>query len=176
MQNTWFSRLNQVTCKSPGQATRHLRRNFWKICLSVFRDWKFHPWRICKGSYEIFFVTFATGAFTRELVARNLKWKFSKCFSRLGQWPASELQKPTVWSRDWTDLRPSRQNKATLFLKNLTFFVKIKYFPKTTETLKNLFVFDQQKLSMWNTYNQVQSQKWIWHSLNIDMYDVCGYQ
>ena len=28
-------------------------------------------------------------------------------------------------------------------------FAKIKYFPKTTKTLKNLFVFDQQRLSMW---------------------------
>ena len=28
-------------------------------------------------------------------------------------------------------------------------FAKTKYFPKTTKTLKNLFVFDQQKLSMW---------------------------
>ena len=28
-------------------------------------------------------------------------------------------------------------------------FAKKKYFPKTTKTLKNLFVFDQQKLSMW---------------------------
>ena len=27
-------------------------------------------------------------------------------------------------------------------------FAKTKYFPKTTKTLKNLFVFDQQKLSM----------------------------
>ena len=31
----------------------------------------------------------------------------------------------------------------------LAIFVKTKYFPKTTKTLKNLFVFDQQKLSMW---------------------------
>ena len=28
-------------------------------------------------------------------------------------------------------------------------FAKPKDFPKTTKTLKNLFVFDQQRLSMW---------------------------
>ena len=31
----------------------------------------------------------------------------------------------------------------------LKIFVKTEYFPKTTKTLKNIFVFDQQKLSMW---------------------------
>ena len=31
----------------------------------------------------------------------------------------------------------------------LTNFVNTKYFPKTTKTLKNIFVFDQQRLSMW---------------------------
>ena len=55
-------------------------------------------------------------------------------------------------------------------------FEKTKDFPKTIKTLKNLFLFDQQNLSMWNTFNQVQLHKWIWHSLNIDMCDVCGYQ
>ena len=48
---------------------------------------------------------------------------------------------------DWTNLQLSHQNRATLFLKILTIFAKTKYFPKTTKTLKNLFVFDQQKLS-----------------------------
>ena len=42
------------------------------------------------------------------------------------------------------------QNRVTLFLKFLTFFfAKTKDFPKTTKTLKNLFEFDQQGLSMW---------------------------
>ena len=35
-------------------------------------------------------------------------------------------------------------------------FAKTKDFPKTIKTLKNIFVFDQQKLSMWNLFNQVQ--------------------
>ena len=39
------------------------------------------------------------------------------------------------------------QNRVILFLT--FFFVKTKDFPKTTKTLKNLFEFDQQGLSMW---------------------------
>ena len=31
----------------------------------------------------------------------------------------------------------------------LTIFVKTKDYPKKNKTLKNIFVFDQQKLSMW---------------------------
>ena len=38
------------------------------------------------------------------------------------------------------------QNRVILFLT--FFFVKTKDFPKTTKTLKNLFEFDQQGLSM----------------------------
>ena len=37
-------------------------------------------------------------------------------------------------------------------------------------------MFDQQRLSLWKHINQVQSHKWIWYSLNIDMCDVCEYQ
>ena len=48
---------------------------------------------------------------------------------------------------DWPVTKSPEQGNT--FLKNLTLFVKKKYFPKTTKTLKNLFVFDQQKLSMW---------------------------
>ena len=55
-------------------------------------------------------------------------------------------------------------------------FAKTKDFPKIIKTLKNLFVFNEQNLSMWKTFNQVQSHKWIWHSLNIDMCDVYEYQ
>ena len=49
---------------------------------------------------------------------------------------------------DWTNSRLSHQNRATLFLKFLTFLQQKKDFPKTAKTLKNLFVFDQQGLSM----------------------------
>ena len=50
---------------------------------------------------------------------------------------------------DWTNPQLSHQNRATLFLKIFDIFTKTKDFPKTTKILKNLFVFDQQELSMW---------------------------
>ena len=44
-----------------------------------------------------------------------------------------------------SNLGLSCQNRATLFLK-FSVFVKIKYFPKTPKTLKNLFVFESTKI------------------------------
>ena len=46
---------------------------------------------------------------------------------------------------DLTDPQLSRQNRETLFLKFFV-FVRIKYFPKTTKILKNLFVFGSTKI------------------------------
>ena len=54
---------------------------------------------------------------------------------------------------DWTNPRldqpatKSPEQVNTVF-ENFDIFVKTKDFPKTTKTLKNLFVFDQQGLSM----------------------------
>ena len=85
------------------------------------------------------------------------------------QWVAKNFY---VSSRlDWPATKSPEQGN-TIF----EIFAKTKDFPKTIKTLKNIFVFDQQKLSIWNTFNQVQSHKWIWHSLSINMCDVCGYQ
>ena len=69
MQNTRFSWLKQVANKLPGQVARHRRWNFWKICLSVFRDWKFHPRGSHEGSRKHFCVTLTIRAFTHEQVA-----------------------------------------------------------------------------------------------------------
>ena len=52
---------------------------------------------------------------------------------------------------DLTDLRLSRQNRATLFLK-FSDFERTKYFPKTTKTLKNLFVFESTKIEHVKTH------------------------
>ena len=52
---------------------------------------------------------------------------------------------------DLSDPRLSCQNSATLFLKFLV-FVKNKYFPKTTKTLKNLFVFESTKIEHVKTH------------------------
>ena len=92
VHNTQFSRLNQVTCKSPGQATRHLRRNFENFSPNVFRGWKFHPGGIREGSNGNFYVTFVIGASTLEKVASMSRKKpkspdfekNSKYFLRLG--------------------------------------------------------------------------------------------
>ena len=43
----------------------------------------------------------------------------------------------------------SQEQGKTIFFLIFDIFAKKKDFPKTTKTLKNLFVFDQQRLSMW---------------------------
>ena len=50
MQNMRFSRLEWVTNKSPSQVAKNPFDKFWKICLSVFCDWKVHS----RGSHESF--------------------------------------------------------------------------------------------------------------------------
>ena len=57
-----------------------------------------------------------------------------------------------MWARDW-DMRLDQPATESLKWGNTIFeifdiFAKTKDFPKTTKTLKNLFVFDQQGLSM----------------------------
>ena len=42
VQNTRFSWLKWVMNKSPHQIAKNSWDKIWKICLSVFRDWKFH--------------------------------------------------------------------------------------------------------------------------------------
>ena len=53
--------------------------------------------------------------------------------------------------------------------KQNTFQKQLKY-SKIFLCLTNIW------LSTYNTFNQVQSHKWVRHSLNIDMCDVGGYQ
>ena len=57
-----------------------------------------------------------------------------------------------MWARDW-DMRLDQpatklQKQGNTVFENSDIFAKTKDFPKTTKTLKNLFVFDQQGLSM----------------------------
>ena len=65
-QNTRFSRLSQVASKSP----KHLKHKFWKICLSVFRDWKFYPQGSREVSRKNLCVPLTTGTSNREQVAK----------------------------------------------------------------------------------------------------------
>ena len=187
-QNTRFSRLYHVAYKSPRQVARHLRQNFWKIFLSIFRDWKFHPQGSREGSCKNFWVSsrLKLPLVNKPLnwVARKLKtqnfWKFSKSFSRRIFDPPVSREKllcrlTTEGMRLVCPATKSPEQGNTVF-EIFDIFVKTKDFPKIIKTLKNIFVFDQQKLSMWNTFKQVQSHKWIRHSLSINMYDMCGYQ
>ena len=57
-----------------------------------------------------------------------------------------------MWARDW-DIRldqPATESpkQGNIVFENFDIFAKTKDFPKTTKILKNLFVFDQQQLSM----------------------------
>ena len=109
-----------------GKPPKHSKTKLWKIFLSVFHDWKVYPWRSRELSCENLCVPFAT----RPLSLANKSPKLTR-----------ELAAKAC---DLSDLRLSRQNRATLFLK-FSVFVKTKYFPKTTKTLKNLFIFESTK-------------------------------
>ena len=59
----------------------------------------------------------------------------------------------SVWAHDWgiqldQPVAELPEQSNTVF-EDFDNFCKKKYFPKATKTLKNLFVFNQQKLSMW---------------------------
>ena len=110
-QNTRFSRLKWVANKSLDQVTKLPLDKIWKICLSVFRDWKVHP----RGS------TFQSRREPRNFLSTPRNWSFhswtsrqtkwweillcklttgsfwkTKSFSWLWHWPARESRKPFV--------------------------------------------------------------------------------
>ena len=117
---------------------------------------------------------FATES-SRKHVAKTLKTKilknFSKCFSRLEVLPARESRgkprkslSPLVrniknlnfekYSKYFSRLdQPATespiQGNIVFWNFDFFFFAKTKDFPKTAKTLKNLFMFDQQGLSIW---------------------------
>ena len=82
VQNTCISRLEWVANKLPSQVAKNPCDKFWKICLSIFRDWKVHSQVSHKRSRETFWVKLMTRASTHKLVAkvscenepRNLKF------------------------------------------------------------------------------------------------------
>ena len=81
-----------------------LETKFLKNFLSVFCDWKAHPRRSCEGGRENFYITsqleLPLANKLPNRVARTWKpkilEKFSKSFSWLGRWPASESRKTSV--------------------------------------------------------------------------------
>ena len=141
-----------------GQSPKHSGQKFLKIYLSVFRDWKFYPRGNRKVSCENLWVPswldLPPTNKSPNWVMRNIKnpnfEKYSKYFSWLRHWSTSEPRKISVWAHDW-DMRLDQPMTKSPKQGNTIFgiFAKTKDFPKTTKTLKNLFVFDQQRLSMW---------------------------
>ena len=97
-QNSRFSWLDWVANKSPVQVAKKSCDKFWKICLSVFRDWKVHSQVSYEGSRETVWVNSqlelplanqSLNKVTKMLKTQNFEI-FSKCFSRLGLWLARE--------------------------------------------------------------------------------------
>ena len=138
-QNTWkktFEKFSKCFSRLEVPLTRESRSESRKS-LCTLHDWTFHP--RTSRQHE-----------SRKTWKSRFFEKYSKYFSQLGHLPASEssisreksLYVLVTEACDWANPRLSCQNRATLVLKILTIFVKTKYFPKTTKTLKNLFVFD----------------------------------
>ena len=124
VQNTRFLWLSQVASKLP----EHSRQKFWKIYLSVFRDWKFYPQGSREVSRENLWVPSQLDLpptnKSLDWVARNIKnpnfEKYFKYFSQLGHWPANELRKISMWARDW-DMRLDQPATKSLKQGNTVF-------------------------------------------------------
>ena len=173
LQNTHFSWLNWLANESPSELLKTLKPRFWKKFLSLFHDWTYTCQVVVSESrmprvgklknqyfwkfWKFFWVYFAIETYTRQIVVSEL-WM-----------PLVEL---ATWA--WFASESRKCRVADFWI----FFVKIfksKYFQKTTKILKIFLGLINRCLSMY-IFNQVQSHKWIRHSLNIDMRDVGGYQ
>ena len=157
MTNTHFLQLSWVANKSPGLAAKTLKDKVVKNFLSVFHNWKVYPRGSCELSRENLCVILATGPSTREQVA--------KIDLRTRDWGL------------WLDLlatKSPKQGKNEL-LKFSNF--KIKILSKIPKTLQKSFcAWINKDWACENIFQQVQSHKWIWHLLNINLCVVCGYQ
>ena len=135
----------------PRLVARTLKTKTKKKILSFFREWKFYLRESREISRENLWVPsqldLPTVNKSPDWVARNIKnpnfEKYFKYFSLLGHWLASEPRKISVWPP--ATKSPKQDN--TVF-EIFDIFAKTKDFPKTTNTVKNLFVFDQQGLSI----------------------------
>ena len=136
---------------------KHFKPKVLKNLLSVFRDWKSHSRGSRELSRENLCVSLATGPSTREQVAKTDP-RSRDCGMRL-VWPATES--------------PKQGN--TVF--EIFIFCKNKILSKNnSNTQKSFCVWINKDWACENTFYQVQSHKWIWHSLNINLCVVCGYQ
>ena len=190
MQNMQFSWLEWVASKSPKRVAKIPWQNFWKICLSVFRNWKVHLWASHEGRRESFYVSLQlelslmnkSPSWVMKKPKTKKFWNFSKYFSRLGDWLTTESQEllsklMTRVSRLAWLMRVSRQNRVTKKKKGFSENFQNKTLSKNNSKYSKIFLcLINIWLSMYNTFNQLQLDKWIRHSLYIDMCDVGGYQ
>ena len=127
-------------------------------------NWTFHP----RKSHQIE---------SRETLKTQILKNILSIFHNWGIDPLMSCEKslcglasgPTC---DWV----TKTRQHSFFLKFLTFLQKQKTFQRQLKHLKIFLNFINKDRACENTFNQVQSHKWIWHSFNIDMCDVCGYQ
>ena len=131
------------------------------------RDWTFHP-RISRQIES------------QEILKTQILKNIISIFRKWGIDPLVSCKKSlcglATGTCDWVNLRLSCQNRATLFLKFLTFLQKQKTFQKQLKYSKIFLCLINKDWVCENTFNQVQSHKWIWHSLNINLCEVCGYK
>ena len=170
--NMRILRLNQVACKPPGSAARILERKLLKNCLSVFRDWKFDSRESRELSRKNLYVPLAIGPSTCELVTNLSRekhetpnfWKNILSFFRdwsiyppmSRQWVAKNLCMDSRLGHaigstcDWI----ARTGQHSFWI-----FLKTKYFPKTTKTLKKILWLINKDWACENTFKQVQSHE-----------------
>ena len=179
----------KLQASSQGKSPNTLQKKFENFFLSVLCDWKFYLQKSRKVNYENLWVPSRLepppANKSPDWAVRNNKnsnfEKYSKYFSWLGHWPASELQKISLWAHNW-DMRldqlatESLEQGKNIFLKFFTFLQKQKTFQKQLKHSKIFLCLINKDWACENTFNKVQSYKWIWHSLNIDLCEVCGYQ
>ena len=153
--------------KSLGKAAKHFRDKNLKNFLSVFCDWKFYPQGSRDVSCENLWVPSRleppTANKSLDWAARNNKnpnfEKYSKYFSWLGHWPASESQNFFVGTRDWgmrldqPVTESPKQGSTIFFWKIWQFCKKTKDFPKTTKTLKIFLCLINKDWACENTFN-----------------------
>ena len=129
-----------------GQSPEHSRQKFWKIYLSVFRNWKFYS----RDLWVLSRLGLPPTNKSPDWVARNIKnpnfEKHFKYFSRLGHWPASEPRKIFVWAHTGT----YDHEKSLCDLTNL----QLNSYPNTQLDLfcnDSFPIFDARLLSTWLT-------------------------
>ena len=76
MQNTWFSWLNQVMNKSPGQVAKHLRDKIFENFSKCFLQLEGPPASKSRREPQKFLYNLATGASTHEQVAKLSRENF----------------------------------------------------------------------------------------------------